>query len=131
MDNPSTELLSKLINRNKSKSKTETSGMEIDGEFDLSTQDQSRAFANYFGDLCHKENSFDNSYLELCQIRPKIVQETFSQNMPSIVPVPYPEKEVKQTIAYKGKSSDKHGICAETIRHPQHTVVPALTKIFN
>lgn len=61
----------------------------------------------------------------------KVVQETFCQNMPSIVPVPYTEKEVKQTITYKGKSSDKHGICAETIRHAQHTVVPALTKIFN
>ncbi|CAG2246448.1 unnamed protein product [Mytilus edulis] len=44
MDNPSSELFFKLINRNKSKSKTETSGLEIDGKFDFSSQNQSRAF---------------------------------------------------------------------------------------
>ncbi|CAC5370461.1 unnamed protein product [Mytilus coruscus] len=122
--------------------------MEIDGEFDFSTQNQSRAFANYYEDLgLPKENSFDNSYLELCQIRQKIVEETFSQNMPSIDP--YTEKKVKQAIEYlksadehgicaehlkylnTGKSSDEHGICAEHLKYAQHTVVPALTKIFN
>ncbi|VDI68691.1 Hypothetical predicted protein [Mytilus galloprovincialis] len=51
MDNPSSELFFKLINRNKSKSKTETSGLEIDGKFDFSSQNQSRAFANYYQDL--------------------------------------------------------------------------------
>ncbi|CAC5391219.1 unnamed protein product [Mytilus coruscus] len=127
MDNPSTELFYKLINRNKTKSRTETSGMEID---DFSTQNQSRAFANYYEDLSiPKESSYENSYLELCQTRQKIVEETFSQKMPSINP--YTEKEVKQATENlnTGKSSDEHGICAEHLEYTQHTVVPALTKI--
>ncbi|VDI13436.1 Hypothetical predicted protein [Mytilus galloprovincialis] len=99
MDNPSSELFFKLINRNKSKSKTETSGLEIDGKFDFSSQNQSRAFANYYEDLSlPKENEYDNAYLELCQIRQKIVEETFSQNLPSMDP--YTEKEVKQAIEF-------------------------------
>ncbi|CAC5382321.1 unnamed protein product [Mytilus coruscus] len=118
MDNPSTELFYKLINRNKTKSRTETSVMEIDGEFDFSTQNQSRTFANcYYEDLSiPKESSFDN-YLELCQIRQKIVEETFSQNMPSIDP--YTEKEIKQAVENlnTGKSPDEHGICAEHLKY--------------
>ncbi|VDH93729.1 Hypothetical predicted protein [Mytilus galloprovincialis] len=132
MDNPSSELFFKLINRNKSKSKTETSGLEIDGKFDFSSQNQSRAFANYYEDLSlPKENEYDNAYLELCQIRQKIVEETFSQNLPSMDP--YTEKEVKQAIEFlnTGKSADEHGICAEHLKYAQHTVVPVITKIFN
>ncbi|CAG2209141.1 unnamed protein product [Mytilus edulis] len=51
MDNPSTDLFYKLINRNRSKPRTNSTGIDIEGELEFNPAIQRKAFAKYYEDL--------------------------------------------------------------------------------
>ncbi|CAG2256515.1 unnamed protein product [Mytilus edulis] len=51
IDNPSTDLFYKLINRNRSKPRTNSTGIDIEGELEFNPAIQRKAFAKYYEDL--------------------------------------------------------------------------------
>ncbi|CAG2227484.1 unnamed protein product [Mytilus edulis] len=107
MDNPSTDLFYKLINRNRSKPRTNSTGIDIEGELEFNPAIQRKAFAKYYEDLSiPKESKFDNSYLELCQIRQHLVEEVLYNQQTTIEP--YKEDDVSKAIdnLNSGKSPD-------------------------
>ena len=132
MDNPSTDLFYKLINRNRSKPRTNSTGIDIEGELEFNPAIQRKAFAKYYEDLSiPKESKFDNSYLELCQIRQHLVEEVLYNQQTTIEP--YKEDDVSKAIdnLNSGKSPDEYGLCAEHLKLAKESVTPTLTKIFN
>ncbi|CAC5414940.1 unnamed protein product [Mytilus coruscus] len=97
MNNPSTELFYKLINRNRSKPRANTTSIDIEGELEFNPTLQRKAFANYYEDLSiSKESKFDNSYLELCQIRQRLVEEVLHNQQTNIQP--YKEDDISKAI---------------------------------
>ena len=78
MENPSTDLFYRLINRNRKKTKCNTACMKIDGKLDYSVDDQRHAFARYYEDLSvAKEDAFDSTYWELCKVRQNLVEQFY------------------------------------------------------
>ncbi|CAC5397677.1 unnamed protein product [Mytilus coruscus] len=132
MDNPSTDLFYKLINRNRSKPRTNSTGIDIEGELEFNPTIQRKAFLKYYEDLSiPKESKFDNSYLELCQIRQRLVEEVLYNQQTNIEP--YKEDDISKAIdnLNTGKSPDEYGLCAEHLKLAKETVTPTLTNIFN
>ncbi|CAC5395911.1 unnamed protein product [Mytilus coruscus] len=132
MENPSTELFYKLINRNRFKPRTNTTGIDIEGELEFNPARQRKAFAKYYEDLSiPKETNYDNSYQELCQIRQRLVEEVL-HNKPSNIE-PYKEDDISKAIdnLNTGKSPDEYGLCAEHLKLAKEIVTPTLTNVFN
>ena len=55
MENPTTDLFYRLINRNRKKTTGTTSCMEIDGKLDYSEDNQRHAFARIMKTLAHRK----------------------------------------------------------------------------
>ncbi|CAC5425418.1 unnamed protein product [Mytilus coruscus] len=132
MDNPSTDLFYKLINRNRSKPRTNSTGIDIEVELEFNPTIQRKAFLKYYEDLSiPKESKFDNSYLELCQLRQRLLEEVLYNQQTNIKP--YKEDDISKAIdnLNTGKSPDEYGLCAEHLKLAKETVTPTLTNIFN
>ena len=101
--------------------------MEIDGKLDYSVDNQRQAFARYYEDLSvPKEDSFDSTYLELCNVRQNLVEQFYGENITTIQP--YTNKDISTSIdkLNTGKSPDEFGLAAEHLKYSKkyHCALP-------
>ena len=124
MKNPTTDLFYRFINRIRKKTTGTTTCMEIDGKSDYSEDNQRHAFARYFEDLSiPKNDTFDNTYYDLCNIRQNLVEQFYSVN--ELTLQPYTNTDVSKSIdkLNTGKSSDEFGLSAEHLKHSEVIIV--------
>lgn len=133
MENPSTELFYRLINRNRRTRNNTSNCLEIDGEIDFSTDNQRKAFRAYYEDLSlPKDDEYDSSYMDLCKTRQNLVEQYYKDH-PVQASESYTELEVKTSIERlnTGKSADEFGLTAEHLKHAKSAITPVLTRLFN
>lgn len=97
-----------------------------------SKHEQRIAFAQYYEDLSiPKEELFDNSYVNLCNIRQSILEEELERV--HYATEPFTDEEVQNSIdkLNTNKSSDAYGISAGHLKNRKEVIFSFLTKIFN
>ncbi|CAC5376761.1 unnamed protein product [Mytilus coruscus] len=132
MDNPNSQLLYRLINRNRSNQQTSTNCLKIDEAYNFVPEEQRKSFAKYYEDLSvPKENIYENGYLNLCKIRQKLYEQAMDKEAED--PEQFTETEVMKAIGKLNtkKSADESGITAEHLQNSKSSVSPVLTSIFN
>jgi hypothetical protein len=90
------------------------------------------AFAKYYEDLSiPKEELFDISYVNQCNIKQSILEEELEKVHYSTEP--FTEEEVQNSIdkLNTNKSSDEYGISAEHLKNSKKIMSSFLTKTFN
>ena len=90
------------------------------------------AFAKYYEDLSiPKEELFDISYVNQCNINQSILEEELEKVHYSTEP--FTEEEVQNSIdkLNTNKSSDEYGISAEHLKNSKKIMSSFLTKTFN
>ena len=73
-----------------------------------------KCFLQYFEDLSiPKEKRYDNGYLELCNIRQKLITQIYSEGSSPIEP--FKEEDVSKAVKQlnTGNAADEYGIVAE------------------
>jgi hypothetical protein len=93
MENPSTDLFYKLIKRNRGGAKQETACICLNGQDYYDPCEQRKCFLQYFEDLSiPKDKGYDNGYLELCNIRQKLITQIYSEGEAQIF---FPEFNIR------------------------------------
>jgi hypothetical protein len=132
MENPNTQLIYKLINRNRQSCTSATNCIRVHDKHMFSKDEQRLAFSKYYKDLSiPKEELFDNSYVNLCNIRQSLIEEELENVHYAIEP--FTEEEVQNSIdkLNTNKSSDEYGISAEHLKNSKKVISSFLTKTFN
>ena len=94
MENPNTQLFYKLINRNRQSCTSATNCIRVNGKYMFSKDEQRIAFAKYYEDRSiPKEEPFDNSYVNLCNIRQSLLEEELEKV--HYATEPFTEEEVQ------------------------------------
>ncbi|CAC5387677.1 unnamed protein product [Mytilus coruscus] len=133
MDNPSMKNFYQLINRNRGQSKTSTTSIKKGPECDISDpKNQAKRFSQYMEDLfVPKDNSYENTFLELCTARTNAIDPIY-ENMDTELE-PLSETEIFKPIGKlnTGKAMDAFGISAEHLKTNRSILSPIFTTIFN
>ena len=132
MSNPDTQLFYRLIRKNSGNGKMHSNCLKVNGSYLFLPSEQREAFAQYYEDLSlPKEDEFDNSYVNLCTIRQKILEQSFKDQ--SIPLKPFEESEITKAINLlnSNKACDESGIYAEHLKYCQNEIAPYLTSLFN
>ena len=132
MENPNTQLFYKLINRNRQSCTSATNCIRVNDKYMFSTDEQRIAFAKYYEDpSIPKEELFDNSYVNLCNIRQSLLEEELEKV--HYATSPFSEEEVQNSIdkLNTNKRSDEYGISAEHLKNSKKLISSFLTKTFN
>ena len=130
MENPNTQPFCKLIDRNRQSCTSATNCIRVNDKYMFSIDEQRIAFAKYYEDLSiPKEELFDNSYVNLCNIRQSLLEE----ELVHYATEPFTEEEVQNSIdkLNTNKSSDEYGINAEHLKNSKKSISSFLTKTFN
>jgi hypothetical protein len=117
MENPNTQLIYKLINRNRQSCTSATHCIRVHDKHMFSKDEQRLAFSKYYEDLSiPKEELFDSSYVNLCNIRQSLIEEELEKVHYAIES--FTEEEVQNSIdkLNTNKSSDEYGISAEHLK---------------
>ena len=132
MENPNTQPFCKLIDRNRQSCTSATNCIRVNDKYMFSIDEQRIAFAKYYEDLSiPKEELFDNSYVNLCNIRQSLLEEELEKV--HYATEPFTEEEVQNSIdkLNTNKSSDEYGISAEHLKNSKKLISSFLTKTFN
>ena len=108
MENPSTQLFYRLINRNRLSNSRSTNCIKIDGKYIFCPDEQRRSFAKYYEDLSQpKDEMYDTSYLNLCNVRQDSIIRHFENG--NLHVEPFVEEEIIKSIDQlnTNKSSDE------------------------
>ena len=114
MENPSTDLFYKLIKRNRGGTKQKTACICLNGQDYYDPCEQRKCFLQYLEDLSiPKDKGYDNGYLELCNIRQKLIAQIYSEDSSPIEP--FKEEDVSKAVKQlnTGNAADEYGIVAE------------------
>ncbi|MCG8113153.1 MAG: reverse transcriptase family protein [Candidatus Thiodiazotropha taylori] len=131
MTKPTSKQFNQLIKRNKVSS-TSTQCLKI-GERDCySTEQQCEAFAKYYEDLAvPKENVYENTYLNLCSVRQKVVEQYLKEE--NLTEIMFTVSDIESGIQKlnSGKSPDEFGLSAEHLKFAKDIVAETITPLFN
>ena len=98
MSNPTTEKFYQLIRRNRNSGVKQRSSLMESGKETYSSDRQRDAFAKYYQDLsAPKDNGSDAAFLELCNVRHKLINQLCEDSSETTNPVT-PE-EVSKAIS--------------------------------
>jgi hypothetical protein len=131
MENPSTDLFYKLMKRNRGGTKQKTACICLNGQDYYDPCEQRKCFLQYFEDLSiPKEKGYDNGYLELCNIRQKLITQIYSEDSSPIEP--FKEEDVSKAVKQlnAGKAADEYDIVAEHLKMAGGVIISYATKIF-
>lgn len=103
-----------------------------DGKETRSPDQQRKVFAQYYEDLSvPKDKGYDAAFLDLCNVRHKLIDQWCHESVSSIEPIS--EKEVLKAVSQLNtrKSPDELGLTAEHLSHSGNTLISEITDIFN
>jgi hypothetical protein len=74
-----------------------------------------------------KDKGYDNGYLELCNIRQKLITQIYSEDSSPIDP--FKEEDVSKAVKQlnAGKAADEYGIVAEHLKMAGGVIIPYAT----
>ena len=132
MSNPTSDKFHRLIRRNKGSTGPSTSSIISNGKEIASPDTQRKVFAQYYEDLSiPKEEDYDSAFLELCNVRHKLIEQLCKESESDFEPIT--ENEVLKAISQlnSNKSADESGLTAEHLKNSGDTLINEITDIFN
>lgn len=132
MENPSTQLFYRLINRNRNGSAKTTACIRKDGEEYYSLDGQRKCFTKYFEDLSiPKDEGYDSAFLELTNVREQLITQICDHDCTEFEPILESEVNVAIKQLNTGKAADEFGLVAEQLKCSKDILVPLITSTFN
>ncbi|CAC5407672.1 unnamed protein product [Mytilus coruscus] len=131
--NPSTKTFYKLIKRNLNTANSNTPVILHENKEIRCPEEQNEVLAKYYELLATPQNcdQYDEDYLQMCQLRCKIIKELAQESKESSIE--FTKNEILTAIQNlnSGKAGDEYGLFAEHLKLAGTEVTPILKLIFD